>query len=432
MAEKIGLFESVSIAVGGMVGGGIFAVLGVVAGAAGPTSWLAFVLAGVVAACAGYSFVRLNDLIDGTGGPITYIEQFTGNTTLAGMAGWTFVIGYVGTMGLYAYAFGGYVTELIGVSTVYGVPLRPVWSLLAVASFVALNVLGAHASGRTEDVLVGLKVLILLVFGLGGTYYAFSNGELSSGLSSLGGGPIIAAAIAFVAFEGWELLMFDQDSIAEPKRTVRKAIYLSIAIATGLYVLVAIPTTNLLTPAAIQQHSETALAIAAEPFLGRIGFVLISVAALFSTGSALNATLFSASRLSKQMIAENLLPQQLERDDGDEPVRALLLLGVLTGGLVTVGSLNAISSFASLSFITIFGAISALALRERSGWRTAVVPAIGSVGAVGTTVALLWHLYDTEPGVFVTVLVLVVAVAGVELLYFERQPLEEWVEAAEG
>lgn len=106
--RKIGLTESISIA----VGGGIFAVLGVVATTAGTLTWLAFVASGVIAICAGYSFVRLNDVIDVRAGPITYVGRFTGNAKPAGTTGWTFLIGYVGTMSLYADAFAGYFVEL--------------------------------------------------------------------------------------------------------------------------------------------------------------------------------------------------------------------------------------------------------------------------------------------------------------------------------
>ncbi|MFB6080462.1 MAG: APC family permease, partial [Haloferacaceae archaeon] len=367
MAEgTVGLPEAVSMAVGGMVGGGIFAVLGVVAGAASTLAWFAFVVAGVIAACAGYSFNRLNALTDEPTGPITFVEQFTGRTKLGGMVGWTFIFGYIGTMAMYAFAFGGYFTELVSVHHVAGVPLRPVVSVVVVATFVGLNTAGAHASGRTEDVLVALKVAILLVFGLGGLYYGFSRGRIGFGLGKFGAGPLIAAAISFVAFEGWELLMFDQDSIEDPERTVRRAIYVSIAVATALYIVVAVVTTNLVPAAQIKRHAETALAIAARPFLGRIGFLLISLAALFSTGSAINATLFSAARLSTQLATEDFLPATISREGG-EPVRALLVLGALTAGFTFFGTLDGITSFASLSFISIFGLVSALAFRERGG-----------------------------------------------------------------
>ena len=422
-SDQISFVEALAMAIGGMVGGGIFAVLGVVAVEAGPAAWLAFVASGIIAFCAGYSALRLNAQADDQLNPIAYVEQFTGNTTLAGMTGWTFIVGYVGTMSLYAYAFGGYFAELVGMDSVVGLPLRVLITLLAIAVFVGLNVAGAHASGRTEDVLVALKVLILLVFGLGGLYYGFQRGMIRSGLANVEVSALLAAAIGFVAFEGWELLLFDQESIENPQQTIEKAIYVSIVGATALYVIVAVVTTNLVSTQVIQQNSETALAVAAEPFLGQIGFLLISVAALFSTGSALNATLFSASRLSRMLVANDLLPSELRGGDEDEPVRPLLVLGVLTALLSVFGSLNAISSFASLSFITIFGGFSLLAFRERSSFVTALLPAVGCLGAIGAIVGLLYHLATAEPEVFVTVLGIAAVVIATELLYFERTPL---------
>lgn len=429
--DKIGLAESISMAIGGMVGGGIFAALGIVAVTADTLAWLAFVAAGVIALCAGYSFLRLNRLLDGHGGPMAYVKQFTGNTTLAGMLGWTFIIGYVGTMALYSYAFGGYFTDLIGVETVAGLPFRPVVTLAAIAVFVGLNTAGAHASGRSEDVLVGLKILILLVFSVGGIYYGASNNGLTAGLANLGAGPVIAAGVAFVAFEGWELLLFDQENIEDPERTARNAIYISIIVATLLYVLVAVVTTNLVSPSTIQQQPDTALAIAARPFLGSAGFVLIAVAALFSTGSALNATLFSTARLSKKMVNDDFLPNELRGSDDGDPVRPLLVVGSLTAGLAVVGSLHAISSFASLSFITIFGSISALAVTQRDSLVTGLIPAIGVVGAMAAATALLYHLYTREFHTFVLVLVLVVVVITTEVVYFERDVIEAEIASAE-
>ncbi|MFB9804185.1 APC family permease [Haladaptatus pallidirubidus] len=433
-SQKIGLGESVSMAVGGMVGGGIFAVLGVVAVTAGTLAWLAFVVAGIIALSAGYSFVRLGYLSENGDGPLTYIERFTGSTNLAGMVGWTFVVGYVGTMAMYAFAFGGYFVELVGVESLAGIPARPLVSATVVAAFVSLNALGAHASGRTEDALVGLKILILLLFGFGGLYYGFTRGEIRSGIAAFGTGPVVAAALSFVAFEGWELLLFDRDSIRNPDETIRTAIYLSIVGVTGLYVIVAVVTTNLVSTTVIQQNPDTALAMAAKPFLGQIGFALISVAALFSTGSAINATLFSSSRLLDSMVSEEYLPAQLGGDDGHEPVRALVVIGVLTVGFTVFGNLDGISSFASLAFIVIFGGASYLAFRTRHVGATTgstIVPAIGSLGAAATVGALLWHLYTNQGSVFWTVVIIVVVVVTVELLYFERKPIEDDLSAVE-
>ncbi|MFB6121627.1 MAG: APC family permease [Halobacteriaceae archaeon] len=435
MGEKIGLYESVSIAVGGMVGGGIFAVLGVVAAGAGTAAWIAFTLSGVVALCAGYSFVRLNDLCERDRSPLGQIEELTGDSRFAGMAGWLLTFGYVGTMAMYAYAFGSYLAELVGLHAVAGVPVRPLFSVAAVAGFGGLNLLGARASGRTEDALVASKVAILLAFSVGGIYFGATHGELASGVGALDVGALTTAAIAFVAFEGWELLLFDQDSIENPRETVRKAIYVSVVGTTALYVLVAVVTTNLVSASVIKQHAETALAVAARPFFGPLGFTLIAVAAVISTASALNATLFSAARLADQMsnaatsgdhrqgsravgtdggsgLSAHSTPTRHHRSTGEDesggpPVKTILVLGVLTGIFTVYGNLNSITSFASGAFTTIFGSVSLLAFTRRGdGVLTAVVPAVGALGSGATLLALFWHLHETNPHVLVTVAVI--------------------------
>ena len=431
--EQIGVAESVSIALGGMIGGGIFAVLGVVANTSGTAAWIAFLIAGVIAGCAAYSFVKLNNLTDVGGGPITCIYAFTESTTLGGIVSWTLLVGYVGTMAMYAFAFSGYFVELLPIQQVASVPLRPVVSVGAIASFLGLNLLGARATGRAEDVLVATKVTILLLFALGGLWFGLTRGRISSGLVDLSVGPLIAAAISFVAFEGWELLLFDQDQMENPKTTARRAIYISIAGATTIYVLVAIVTTNLVSAQEIAVRPETALAIAAEPFLGQLGFTLIAVAALFSTGSAINATLFSSAEFATRLVSHNLLPDRFSdpRADGTHE-KPLLVLGTLAALFTAIGSLQGITSFASLAFITVSGIVSAIAITERQQEEiTIAIPVIGLLGTVLTFPLLLWHLYTTKLGVFVTVVTIAIVVLTVELLYFERESLTDGISILE-
>ena len=119
-----------------------------------------------------------------------------------------------------------------------------------------------------------------------------------------------------------------------------------------------------------------------------------------------------------------MLPKRLTTANG-EPVRSLVALGGLTVLLSAFGSLDAISSFASLAFVTIFGLLSYLAVQYRADSRwSAVGPALGTVGAVSTVCALCWYLLTQEFGTFVVVVTLAAAVILLELLYFERQPLE--------
>ncbi|QLC33775.1 amino acid permease [Halarchaeum sp. CBA1220] len=437
MADQFGLTEAVSIALGGMIGGGIYAVLGVVAGVAMYATWFGFVAAGVVALCAGYSYNELNAAGDQRGGSVSFVQEFVGNSTLAGMVGWSLLFGYVGSMAMYAFAFAEFVIGFSAVPDGYaGVPLRPAISVLAVALFVVLNVAGARVTGSAENVLVAVKVGVLLAFGVWGLVYLgpVSGQSVQFGFGRLTGiTPVVAAGVSFVAFQGWQLLFYDQGSIENPTETIRKAVYVSIPAAVAIYVLVAVVTTNL-APDAIQQHPHVALADAASAMLGYfglapLGFLVISVSALFSTGSAINATLFSAGHFAKNLIAGDLLPDQIGDGDADGvPERTLLVLGVVTAAFTAVGSLGAITSFASLAFIVVFGAVSVLAFRRRDRDDISPVPpAVGALGAFAFAPVMLWNLSQREPHTFWMVLVVAVLVVAVELLYFERGELEDRV-----
>ncbi|WP_436930966.1 APC family permease [Halosimplex halobium] len=438
---QLGLKESVSMALGGMIGGGIYAVLGVVTGITGPATWVSFALAGLVAGCAGYSYNALNDIDDDNqGGSVSFVQSFVGNSTLAGMVGWTLLFGYVGSMAMYAFAFGEFTVALRGVpDSVAAVPLRPVVSVLAVAGFVGLNLLGARATGGAENVLVAAKVGVLVAFGVGGVAYVATGAggaALSLGAAELTSfGPVVAAAVSFVAFQGWQLLFYDQERIEDPVETIRKAVYVSVPVAVAIYALVAVVTIAL-APEALRSHPHTALVDAAgaiaEPLgLRRAGMLAISLSALFSTGSAINATLFSTGHFAKGMLSDDLLPDRI----GDSaaqgiPTRTLLLLGVVTAAFAAVGSLGGITAFASVAFLVVFGSMSYLALRERD--RDRVNPALPAIGLVGTAAflpLLFWHLYTNQRHTFYVVVVLAVVVVTVELLYFERDAIEEEVES---
>jgi len=435
---QLGLAEAVSIALGGMIGGGIYAVLGVVTGIASAATWLAFLLAGTVALCTGYSFVRLNHLAEDAGGAVTFVQAFVGNSTLAGVAGWTLLVGYVGSMAMYAFAFDefslafGVVPEAVG-----GVPLRPVLSILVVGGFVGLNLLGARATGRAENVLVAAKVGVLVAFGLGGLLFGYlvATTPVRYGLGELGSaGPVMAAGVSFVAFQGWQLLFYDQGGIEDAETTIRRAVYLSIPAAVVIYVLVAVVTFNL-APEALVSHPHTALKEAASTVttavgLGGLGGFLIGLSALFSTGSAINATLFSTGYFAKGLLSMDLVPDRIGDAQAEGvPTRTVLVLGGVTAVASAYGSLGAITSFASIAFIVVFGATCVLAFRQRDQSAVnPIPPAIGAIGSIAFLPMMLYHLYRSSPNTFVSVAVVAVAVVGVELLYFERDALEAEIE----
>jgi amino acid transporter len=319
-----------------------------------------------------------------------------------------------------------------------GIPLRPVVSVLVVGLFVGLDLLGTRAAGSAENVLVALKIGILVLFGLAGIAYVTTTdtAKLSFGVDRLAGfSPIMAAAVSFVAFQGWQLLYYDQESIDDPVDTIRKAVYISIPVAVAIYILVAV-TTIALAPAALKKHPHVALARAASNIvkplgLASVGSIVISLSALFSTGSAINATLFSTGYFAKGLLSDDLLPDRIGDSTAEGiPTRTLLVLGGVTAVFAAIGSLGGITSFASVAFIVVFGSTSYLALRERDRDRiNPVPPAAGLVGTAAFLPLLFWHLYANQRHTFYVVVGLAVVVVTVELLYFEREAIEEEVES---
>jgi amino acid transporter len=432
--EKLGFAGATAIGLGGMIGGGVFSVLGVVAKIAGAASWAAFTAASLVSMCAAYSYLKLNDVGDVRGGSVSLIEEFVDNATLAGMVGWTLLFGYIGAIAMYAFAFGSFAEKLFNLQTLAGLPFRPLASVLGVGLFVGLNVLGARATGTSEEVLVALKVVILFGISAWGLWYGFKQSQLQFGFGRMASTNFVTAiAVSFVSFQGWQLLMYDQDNIADPKSTLPKAVFVSIVGAIVIDSMVAILVTSLVETSVIANRPEVAVAVAVRPFLGNAGFVAVAIAALFSTGSAINGTLFSAANFAQGMLSDDLLPDRFGDSDADgAPERTVLGLGVVAAAFTAYGSLEAITSFGSLAFLVVFGAMSYLAFRERD--EDAISPVVPALGVLGTTAffpLLLYHLWSGQRQVFYAVVLITVAVVGVEVLYFERDELAEGVRSVE-
>ncbi len=393
---KLNLAEVSAIGIGGMIGGGIFAVLGLAIAMAGHAVVLTLAGGGVIALLTGLSYAHLGLHFRGDGGSFTYIEKAFAAPIVAGCAGWLLVVGYVGTLALYATAFGDYGATLFGLGGAR--PVTAVLAVLALLGFLGINLRGARTSGGVELGVVAIKLLILAVFagaGLIGIKADHFVPLFDRGLAS----PLVAVALIFVAYEGFELIPNAIDEMDDPARNLRRAIVIAIVLTTVIYIVVAVAALGNLTPMQIQQDQEYVLAVAARPALGQAGFVLIGIAALLSTASAINATLFGAARLAMVMAREHALPQVFALQERTRPVPyvALLALTGLSSAFALAAPLAAISGFASATFLVIFAAVnfSALRLAGRIGLSPAI-PLAGGVLATGSLGLLLWHDWQAD------------------------------------
>jgi hypothetical protein len=410
--------------VGGMVGGGIFSVLGLSVAQAGHAAPLAFALGGIIALLTGCSYARLGLTFRSDGGSFTYLENAFRHRNVAGLGGWLLLVGYVGTLALYAYTFGVYGSVMLG-DAEHGSPMQHLLASGIVLAFLGVNLYGVKAAGRAEDMIVLVKVVILSLFAVVGLIYVRPD-HLLPVFDQGGLGLLMGSALIFVAYEGFELIPNAVHETRDPERDLPRGILLSIAITIAIYVLVSLVAVGNLLPEEISRYKEYALAEAAKPFLGHAGFLLIGLGALLSTASAINATLFGTARLGKGMAEERALPRvfSMRERTRDIPWVSLCVIAGVTLVFVNLGDLTVISSFASSTFLLIFASInlSALRLRERigSGW---VAPAAGFALCLASWMVLCGYLWLQAQESLLWIGVFYLGTTVMELLFSERRLL---------
>jgi hypothetical protein len=405
--DKLGFNATWSMAVGGMVGGGIFSTLGVVIAIAGSWTWLSFAIAGLVALAAGYSYVKLADHYGEGGGAFTFLREIDAEG-LAGSLSWVLVVGYVLTNAVYAFTFGEYLGHVTG----FG-PWFPRAAAVAImALFIGLNLQGVGEAGGVEVFLVWFKLVVLV--GLAGWGLArWDPPMLSRGVPDAGlGAALFGSASVFMAYEGFQLLTYDYDDIESPRKTLPRAVLSAIIVVTGIYVVVALGTAMLVGADGVVRHEEVALAIAGREALGTTGLVLVTIGAAFSTGSAINSTIFATARLAYTVAEDGELPAALaHKNRAGIPDRAVISLGTAAALLAALGTLRVLVEAASLAFLFTFAVVCGLAFREKAGARA--FTGFGALAASAAGLALVYRLARSDPLALAALVVLaLIAVFG--------------------
>ena len=394
--RKVGYWEATTIGIGGMVGGGIFAVLGLSVDLAHGGAPLAFLIAGVVALVTAYSYTRLSVTFPSQGGTVVFLDRAFGPGLFTGSANILLWISYMVMLSLYAYAFGSYGASLLPADL--QVAGKHVLISASVIVITVLNLFSARLIGEAEDAIVLVKLLILGVFiaaGIGGVDTArLAVSAWSPPLHLVAGGMII-----FLAYEGFELIANTAGDVRDPARTLPRAFYSAVIFVIVLYVLVAVVTVGTLPVEKLVAARDYALAEAAKPFLGQACFTLIAVAALLSTASAINATTYGAARLSYMIAKDGELPAVLERKLWNKPVEGLLITSGVTLLVANLVDLSSLSTMGSAGFLVIFAAVNAANARlaNNTGSRRWLSLA-GVALCLGALATLLWQTAQSAPG----------------------------------
>ena len=413
--KNIGFWAIVSIGIGGMVGGGIFAVLGLAVNFSHGGTPIAFAIAGLIALITAYSYSKLSVSFPSSGGTVEFLNQGIGTGILTGGLNILLWISYVVMLSLYSTAFGSYgATFFPQVDQTFW---KHLLTSVVIVSFTLLNFLNAKIVGRSEGVIVFFKITILVVFVIIGFWSInFENLQPSTWnppIELIAGGMII-----FLAYEGFELIATTAGDVKNPKNVLPRAFYTSVLFVIGLYVVVSIVTVGNLSLDEIAKSRDFALAESAKPFLGEIGFILIAIAALLSTSSAINATLYGASRISYIIAKTGELPKKLERKIWNKPIEGLIITSILTLIISNIFDLSSIAIMGSSGFLLIFGVVNFANFRLHK--KTSSKKWISLTGFMGCIIALavlIWQSSIMSPE-SIWIFVLMVSIAFlIEVVY---------------
>lgn len=352
--KDLGLAELIAIALGGMVGGGIFSILGISVLLVGNATPIAILIGGVLASFAAYSYVQLAKLYKDEGATYSFFKKtFPGSDFASSAIGWLVVFGYISTLALYAFTFSSYFCSLLPVE-------RSDWLNKLVAGaiilvFALINIISVKGMGKLEDWLVYTKIIILLFIsgllaGKGDVNNFLPVIETSSSLTTI----LVVAAVTFVAYEGFQLVIHAYNEMDNPQKNIPRAIYSAIVIATLLYVILALGALSAIPKEAIIKDKEYALAAGSQQILGSFAFFIVIFGALLATSSAISGTIFGASRLIAVIANDGFFPKPFgKRVKEHIPRNAVIVMSVLAFVLILSGGLEVILEFGSITFIIV-------------------------------------------------------------------------------
>jgi amino acid transporter/nucleotide-binding universal stress UspA family protein len=398
LSRDLRLFDITMIGIGAMIGAGIFVLTGSAARVAGPAAILAFAINGLVTLLTAFTYAELGSSYPEAGGGYLWAKE--GLPPPAGfLSGWMSWIAHIIACSLYAAAFGSFVYFTLGFYGVSefllpaevglaGLSFNPLQKIIAVAIvlfFVLVNYVGVQTTGKTESLVTVGKILVLGVFIVFGTNAMIQDPTVPERFlkefipeETGAGGILLAMGLTFIAFEGYEIIAQSGEEVKNPKKNIPKAIFLSIFVVVVVYILTFIVAIGVVevTPECEKAHvclgsgePELAMIEAAIDLLGPWGLALMVSGGLLAAVSALNATIYSSSRVSFAMGRDGSLPKLLGgvHPKRKTPGNAVVVSGVIIATFAVILPIEQIAASADVMFLLLFtmANLSLLTLRKK-------------------------------------------------------------------
>ncbi|MFC6903958.1 amino acid permease [Halalkalicoccus tibetensis] len=366
LAKDLGLVSAMTIGIGTMIGAGIFVLPGVAAQEAGPIVVASFIIGGLVALVNAFSVAELGTAMPKAGGAYYWINRALGPVfgSVAGLGDW---MGLAFASAFYCIGFGGYLVTFVPLPDLLFLTDVQLGALLAGATFVGVNYIGAKETGGIQTVIVFILLGILTVFSFGGLL-AFDYATLLSegGWAPGGTGQILpATALVFVSFLGYAKIATIAEEMKNPGRNLPIAVIGSVAIVTVIYgVLVTVmvgvvPWPDLSLEVPVSQAAEVAFTDVGAPGAVVAGVAsLMTFGALLATASSANASILSSARINFAMGRDKIVSDALNdiHPKFATPYRSILLTGAMIIFFIIVlgGDLEILAQAASVLHLIVY------------------------------------------------------------------------------
>lgn len=422
--KPIGFWSAVSMGIGAMVGAGIFALLGEASAISGSAVYISFIIGGIIALFSGYSLGKLGARYPSSGGIIEYLSQSYGIGFFTGTMGVMLFFSAIVSLSLIAKAFGNYASTFFPAYETSHIS-HHLFSSGIIILFVLINLKGAKDVAVWERITVGIKFAVLTGLSIAGITF-LNPALLSSSYYPPSSDILFSLAITFFAFEGFRVITNTAEDMPNPSKTLPRAMMTAILLVMVLYVAIAFAVFGNLSVENVIEAKDFALAEAALPIFGQLGFTVVAITALIATASAINANLYAVTNVTYQLAKDGELPAQFGKPIAHSR-EGLIISGILIIILSLLFDLSEIAAIGSISilFVHTVTHIGHLIIIKKTGAAWLLVAIAAMLSFVAMVLALIYIARVSDHIIYILVgFVLVAAMTEIFLQKITKREIK--------
>ena len=351
LKRNMGLFHLTMYGVGLILGAGIYVLIGEAAGFAGDSVWIAFILGSIVALFAGFSYAELSSIFPKVAAEYIFVKNVFKNNFFAFIIGWLTAITAMITAATVALGFGGYLIQFVDLPIIIS-------AILLIGVLSVVNFIGIRESSWTNIVFTIVEAAgLILVIVIGFTISApepVNYFESPTGFT----GVIIAFVLSFFAFIGFEAMANVAEEVRNPKKTIPRAIILSVFISALIYVLVSLAVVRVINWEDLSLSSAP-LAEVVKRGLGAQGQIILTGIALFAITNTVLITLVTGSRIIFGMARDKSFPYLLAKvhSKTKTPWAAIIGIMLVAIGFSLIGDIVIVANIVVFAVVITFASV---------------------------------------------------------------------------